>query len=191
MNSDLKLWMCLTQLCSKAGLSQLQGKRICAIQIIKLNRTGSHLPCHVVQLNLWDGTATGHGHINFVLLNGIRSQLDLQSLYRFNNCVHCPVMSIHSAAWSVHIILTVNQCISLNLGFHPWMSSTEMQNKYAEDSVVGSCPISPTHPQNNANDFSDLTGRMTLFPFPVQPLTRLYSCTGCNQGDVKNLTMAN
>lgn len=56
----------------------------------------------------------------------------------------------------------------LKLGFHPWMSSTEMQNKYAAGSVTGSCPINPTHPQNNANDFSELTGKMTLFPFPVQ-----------------------
>jgi len=100
-------------------------------------------------------------------------------------------MSIHPAALPVHIILTVNQCIGLKLGFHPWMSSTEMQNKYAADFVFGSCPISPTHPQDNATDFSELTGKMTLFPFPVQPLTHLYSCTGCHQGDVKNPTMAN
>lgn len=104
--------------------------------------------------------------------------------------MHCTVMSIHPAALLMHIILTVKQCISLKLGFHPWMSSTDMQNKYTADFVIGSCPISPTHPQDNANDFSELTGKMTLFPFPVQPLTRLYSCTGCNQGDVKNPTMA-
>lgn len=42
------------------------------IQTIKLSRMAGHLPSYVVQLKLWDGTVTGHGHINFMLLNGIR-----------------------------------------------------------------------------------------------------------------------
>lgn len=105
--------------------------------------------------------------------------------------MHCTVMSIHPTAMSMHIILTVNQCISLKLGFRPWMISTEIQSKYVAHFIVDSCPISPIYPQDNANDFSELTGKMTLFPFPVQPLTHLYSCTGCNQGDVKNTTMSN
>lgn len=84
-------------------------------------------------------------------------------------------MPIHPTAQSVHIFLTVNHCISAKVSFHLRMDGAEMHSKHAADFVIGSCPIRPTHPQDNANEFSELTGKMTLFPFPVQPLTHFYS----------------
>lgn len=99
-------------------------------------------------------------------------------------------MPIHPTAQSVHIFLTVNHCISAKVSFHLQMDSAEMHSQHAADFVTGSCPIHPTHPQDNANEFSELTGKMTLFPFPVQPLTHFYSWTGCIQGDVKNTATA-
>lgn len=68
---------------------------------------------------------------------------------------------------------------------HGWMESAEMHSKYTVRSVAGSCPLGPAHPQDNANECSELAGKMTLFPFPAQSLTHFYSCAGCNHGDVE------
>lgn len=38
------------------------------IQITQLSGVAGHLPCHMVQLKLWDGTVTGHGCIRFTCL---------------------------------------------------------------------------------------------------------------------------
>lgn len=84
-------------------------------------------------------------------------------------------MPIHPTAQSVHIFLTVNHCISAKVSFHLQMDSAEMHSQHAADFVTGSCPICPMHPQDNVNEFSELTGKMTLFPFPLQPLTHFYS----------------
>lgn len=89
----------------------------------------------------------------------------------------CTVSSHFFDSESLHQFKTVST--------HGWMSSAGMHNNHAAHSVAGSCPISPAHPQDNANKCSELAGKMTLFPFPTQSLTHFYSYTGCNHGDVE------